>query len=221
MIITIDGPAGVGKGTLSQNLVKSYNFKYLDTGTLFRAIGLCLLNDKTVTEDNLKEKAIYYAKNLDFEFTFDFKCILFKEDVSIKIRSAEAGEYASKVGVIAEVRTLLEKYQKTFAQKYKSNGVILDGRDCGRNVIPEAEVKLFLDCPAEIRAQRRLLQLKELNINSDYDSLLNKIIQRDKQDRERTINPMKPAEDAIFMDTSKYSIEEMTNKVSEYINQFI
>ena len=118
MIIAIDGPAGAGKGTLAQNLVAKYGFRYLDTGALFRAVGLCLLNDESLNEENLEVKAIFYSKNLNFDFTKDFKIMLDGEEVSSDIRSVETGAMASKIATIPQVRENLDDFQKNFAKKF-------------------------------------------------------------------------------------------------------
>lgn len=218
MIVTIDGTAGVGKGTLAEGIVKKYNFKFLDTGALFRTVAYFLLQDQSLTEDNIEIKAIFYSKNLNIEFTKDFKLISNGIDITKEIRTPEAGDMASKIAVILEVRENLNQFQKHFAEKYRSKGVILDGRDIGTFVCPDAPVKFFLDCPAEVRAKRRVEQLKDMNIKSNYNDILKGIQERDHRDRNRKIRPLKPAKDAIIIDTSINSIENVLKIASKKID---
>lgn len=219
MIIAIDGPAGAGKGTLAQNLVEKYHFRYLDTGALFRAVGLCLLQDTSLTEENLEIKAIFYSKNLDFDFTKDFKIMLNGQDVTSKIRDTETGAMASKVATMPAVRLNLDDFQKNFARKYRAKGVILDGRDIGTFIAPEAPIKIFLDCAPEVRAERRVQQLEEMGKTGEYDDILNNIITRDNSDRNRAVRPLKPAVDSISINTCENSIDDVLTIVSNRIEE--
>lgn len=221
MIITIDGPAGAGKGTLAQNLVKKYHFRYLDTGALFRAVALCLINDQTLNDENFELKAEFYSKNMDFKFTKYFCIILNGEDVTDKIRDPEVGAMASKIATIAQVRINLDDFQRTFANMYKAKGVILDGRDIGTFIAPDAPVKVFLDCDAELRAARRVEQLEDIGKPAKYDDILKNIIQRDLTDRTREVRPMIPANDAIIIDTGENSISDVVTIVSKKIDPLI
>ena len=218
MIIAIDGPAGAGKGTLAQNLVKKYKFHYLDTGALFRAVSLYLLDDKSVTEDNLEMKAVFYSSNMNFEFTRTFDILLDNKDVTKRIRDVSTSSMASKIATFPKVRENLDKFQKDFAAKYASKGVILDGRDMGTFIVPHADVKIFLDCPAQVRAKRRVSQLKEMNKKANYDEILANIQERDNTDRNREIRPMVPADDAIAINTSEHSIDKVLELVSQLID---
>tara|TARA_Y100001960_G_scaffold334048_1_gene444163 strand:- start:486 stop:1178 length:693 start_codon:yes stop_codon:yes gene_type:complete len=219
MIIAIDGPAGAGKGTLAQNLVAKYGFRYLDTGALFRAVGLCLLQDETLTDENLEIKAIFNSKNLDFDFTREFNIILNGKDVTSEIRNPETGAMASKIATIPEVRINLDEFQKHFAKKYRSKGVILDGRDIGTFIAPDAPVKIFLDCAPEVRAKRRVEQLKEIGKEKSYDEMLENIITRDHTDRNRAIRPLKPAVDSISINTCENEIDDVLTIVSSRIEE--
>lgn len=219
MIITIDGTAGVGKGTLAAELVKKYNFKFLDTGALFRTVAYCLLQDKSLNDDNLEMKAIFYSKNLNIEFTSDFRLLMDGIDISKEIRTPEAGDMASKIAVIPELRVNLTKFPKDFANKYRAKGVILDGRDTGVSVCPDAPIKFFLECPAETRASRRVAQLEEMGIKASFGDILKGIIERDDRDKNRKVSPLRPAEDAIIIDTSKHSAEEVGRIAASYVEK--
>jgi len=220
MIIAIDGASGSGKGTLAQNLVKKFGFHYLDTGALFRAVGLCVIKDNSINDDNFNEKAIYHAQNLDFVFTNDFKVLLNNEDVSNIVRSPEVGQTASKVSAIPEVRLALDDFQQTFAQtNSKKGGAVLDGRDIGTFIAPNAEVKFFLECPAEARAQRRVDQLAEINQTASFDEILKGIIERDARDTNREVRPLKAAKDAIIINTFDNNISQVLDNASKYIEK--
>jgi len=221
MIIAIDGPAGAGKGTLAQNLVAKYGFRYLDTGALFRAVALCLLKDEYLTDDNLELKAIFYAKNLEFDFTRDFRITLEGIDVTNIIRSPETGAMASKIATIHQVRLNLDEFQKNFAKKYRSKGVILDGRDIGTFIAPDAPIKVFLDCSPEVRAERRVTQLEESGTQANYDDILASIKKRDDTDRSREVRPMIPAIDSIKINTCENSIGDVVIIVSNYIDTIL
>ncbi|HAG52838.1 MAG TPA: (d)CMP kinase [Alphaproteobacteria bacterium] len=221
MIIAIDGPAGAGKGTLAQNLVSKYGFRYLDTGALFRAVALCLIKDEYLTKDNLELKAIFYAKNLDFDFTRDFKITLEGIDVTNIIRNPETGAMASKIATIPQVRVNLDEFQKNFAKKYRAKGVILDGRDMGTFIAPDAPVKVFLDCAPEVRAKRRVEQLEGMGQQANYQEILDGIIKRDTTDRTRDVRPMVPAIDSIKINTCENSIDDVVIIVSNYIDSIL
>lgn len=218
MIIAIDGPAGAGKGTLAENLVKKYNFRYLDTGALFRAVALCLIQDQSLTEENLEIKAIFYSKNLDFDFTRSFTILLNGEDVTSKIRDTATGAMASKVATMPQVRINLDDFQKDFARKYRAKGVILDGRDMGTFIVPDAPVKVFLDCAPEVRAKRRVEQLEQMGKSGEYEDILDNIITRDNTDRNRAVRPLKPAVDSISINTCENSIDDVLTIVSQRID---
>ncbi|MCP4356342.1 MAG: (d)CMP kinase [Proteobacteria bacterium] len=219
MIIAIDGSSGVGKGTLAHNLVQKYRFKFLDTGALFRVVSLCVLKGDASTNENFESKAIFYSETLDFDFTKDFRVILNNKDVTQQIRSPEVDSIVAKVAAIPEVRINLDQYQKDFANRYHAEGVILDGRDIGTFITPHAEVKLFLDCPAEIKAKRRVSQFAEAGKAVDYSTVLKSIVERDQKDRERKVRPLIPATDAVLIDTSKHSIDHVLKIASSYIDE--
>jgi len=211
MIIAIDGPAGVGKGTLAKKLATHYNMHYLDTGTLYRAVGLSLIS-AGIPADNA-EAAAQAAQQLDFTFKpvdGHFKAFIGQRDITNDLRTLEVGKAASVVSSTPAVRQALKDFQTRFAAtKSADGGVILDGRDIGTVICPHAEVKFFLDAKPEIRAQRRLKELREAGREAVYEDVLAEIVDRDDRDRNRSDAPLKAADDAILLDTSDLSIEKV------------
>lgn len=183
--IAVDGPAAAGKGTLSKRLAQETGFAYLDTGLLYRATGF-----KTLQGFN----AIEAAESLVPE---DF--------LNPELRSAEVGQAGSIVSAIPEVRKVLFDQQRRFARQ--TGGAILDGRDIGTNICPEAEVKFFVTASPEARAKRRMNELKDTSMT--FENMLADIVARDERDSSRATNPLRPAEDAILLDTSKMSIQDV------------
>ncbi|ANP37520.1 cytidylate kinase [Phaeobacter gallaeciensis] len=183
--IAIDGPAAAGKGTISKAVAAHFGFAHLDTGLLYRAVGARVLaGDKP-----LEAAQSLVAADLEAE----------------GLRTAEVAQAASKVAVIAEVRQALVDFQRSFARR--AGGAVLDGRDIGTVICPDAEAKLFVTASAEVRARRRFLELSENGSDSDYDTVLADVKARDERDMNRSEAPLKPADDAVVIDTSDLSIE--------------
>ncbi len=207
-VITVDGPSGVGKGTISHLLASHFGFHFLDSGALYRLTALAALNHGVDFSDEEAVAAI--AANLDVAFLPDdaggVKVMLENQDVSTDIRSETAGNNASKVAVLPAVRAALLQRQRDFA---KAPGLIADGRDMGTTVFPQASVKLFLTASAEVRAERRYKQLIEKGLSANLRGLVEEIQQRDERDRSRSASPLRPADDAVTLDTSSKSIEEV------------
>ena len=206
MIITIDGPAAAGKGTLAQQLAEKYRLAYFDTGMVYRAVGLELLNAGLVPDDEAAaEKA---ARSL----TFAKMHLLSRQP---EFRSAAGGQAASKVAAIPEVRKILLKMQQDFALNPKSpegenmDGVVYDGRDTGTVVCPGADIKFFITASPEVRAMRRHKEYLQKGMASDYDDVLAQTKERDQRDSPRASAPLKPAEDAVIIDTSSMDIAEV------------
>lgn len=214
MIITIDGPAAAGKGTLSAYLSKHYKLAYFDTGMVYRAVGLDMVLQKLNVEDESVAEKI--AKSLTFE-----KMMALSKHPDF--RSDIGGSAASKVSALPKVRAALLKMQQDFALKpvfadgTPANGVIYDGRDTGTVVCPNADIKLFVTASSEVRARRRFEEFKAKGIDTTYEKVLTDMIARDKRDQERASAPLKPADDAIFMDTSNMSAEEEINAAIKII----
>ena len=206
-VITVDGPSGAGKGTVAKLLAEQLKFKILDSGALYRLTGL-LVNRAGNGFDNEIEAA-ELASSMQVEFTVD-GVILNGEDVSLAIRTESAGNDASKVAAMPAVRAALLDWQKTFA---KMPGLIADGRDMGTTVFPQAPLKIFLTASAEERAQRRHKQLNEKGISSNIAALAVEIAERDERDRTRATSPLVPADDAIVIDSTSLSIDEVVQQI--------
>lgn len=206
-VITVDGPSGAGKGTVAKLLAEQLKFKILDSGALYRLTGL-LVNRAGNGFDNEIEAA-ELASSMQVEFTVD-GVILNGEDVSLAIRTESAGNDASKVAAMPAVRAALLDWQKAFA---KMPGLIADGRDMGTTVFPQAPLKIFLTASAEERAQRRHKQLNEKGISSNIAALAVEIAERDERDRTRATSPLVPADDAIVIDSTSLSIDEVVQQI--------
>ncbi len=217
MKIAIDGPAGAGKSTIAKAAAKELGFLYIDTGAMYRAIGLKALSMKL-------EKDIDIAKmtgETDIEITLlpdGQHIILDGSDVTDKIRTPEVSMAASRVSAIGEVRKTLVELQRKIAGK---NDVIMDGRDIGTVVLPEAEVKLFLTASAEDRAQRRYEEMLQKGEKPDYESVLEDMKKRDYNDSHRAVSPLKAAEDAYIMDTTGNTLEKSVKMVTDYIKEAV
>ncbi|NHN36608.1 (d)CMP kinase [Pseudomaricurvus alcaniphilus] len=210
MIITIDGPSGVGKGTVGQKLADKLGFHLLDSGALYRLTALAAERQKV---DFADEKALAkVARELDvvFEPGDKIKYLLAGEDVSDAIRQEDVGMNASRVGASEQVREALLQLQRNFA---RAPGLVADGRDMGTTVFPGASLKIFLSATAEERARRRIKQLQAAGQAVDAEQILKDIKIRDKQDRERLISPLKPADDAIEIDTTSMSVQQVLDVV--------
>ena len=206
-VITVDGPSGAGKGTVAKLLAEQLQFKILDSGALYRLTGL-LVNRAGNGFDN-EAQAAERASSMQVEFTAD-GVILNGEDVSLAIRTESAGNDASKVAAMPAVRAALLDWQKAFA---KMPGLIADGRDMGTTVFPQAPLKIFLTASAEERAQRRHKQLNEKGISSSIAALAAEIAERDERDRTRATSPLVPADDAIVIDSTSLSIDEVVQHI--------
>lgn len=195
-VIAIDGPAAAGKGTLAKKIAAHYAYAYLDTGSLYRAVGVAVMAQGLAASD--EPAAIRAAQSLDAT-KIDQKAI----------RTAEAGEAASVVAVMPAVRAAILQFQRDFATNPPNGakGAVLDGRDIGTVVCPEADVKIFVTASAEIRANRRFLELKTSGSTISEAQVLEDTRERDRRDAERTLSPMRPAADAHLLDTSNLSIE--------------
>lgn len=218
MIITIDGPSGSGKGTLAAKLAQHYGYHLLDSGAIYRLLGLALHQANLLDKlDGQLEQAVEVAEHLDIEFKNTADGVLTYlngENVSHLIRNEQVGGYASKVAVIPELRTALLTRQQNFAQ---GQGVVADGRDMGTVVFPNAQVKIYLTASAESRAERRFKQLQNAGQNANIDEILAQIQERDKRDMERSTAPLKPADDALIIDSSHLSIDEVFAQMVNYI----
>ena len=216
-IITVDGPSGAGKGTLCYALAEKLGYALLDSGAIYRVTALAALQRKT---DLTNESALAeLARHLDIQFipqNGEVNILLAGMNVSHLIRTQEVADAASKVAVFPEVRSALLQLQQDFA---KNDGLIADGRDMGTVVFPNAQVKLFLDASAEERAKRRYKQLQNKGINGNFEQILAEIKERDFRDRNREVAPLKPAYDALLLDSTTLSIGEVTDQALAYIQE--
>ncbi|NRA70625.1 MAG: (d)CMP kinase [Gammaproteobacteria bacterium] len=213
-IITIDGPSGAGKGTIARLLADKLGWQLLDSGAIYRVLALAALHHN-VELDN-EDALTPLAGHLDVRFTSDdasIKVILEGEDVSREIRSEKIGNAASKVAAFPRVREALLRRQRAF---HTDQGLVADGRDMGTIVFPNAPIKLFLTASAEERAQRRFIQLQEKGFDANIQSLLSEINERDERDRNRKVAPLVPADDALMVDSTGMSIDEVLAKVIDY-----
>lgn len=218
-IITVDGPSGAGKGTLCHALAEKLGFDFLDSGAIYRITALAAVKSGTALDD--EDSLAEIGRNLDVKFIpkdGEVNVILNGENVGDQIRTAEAGQNASKVAVFPKVREALLQRQRDFSS---DRGLIADGRDMGTVVFPEAQVKLFLDASAEERTKRRVKQLQEKGFNANFDEILAEIKERDYRDRNRAVAPLVPAKDALLLDSTDLSIDEVIEQALNHISQYI
>ncbi len=210
--IAIDGPAGAGKSTIAKLAAKQLEFIYVDTGALYRAIGLCAYRNNIDSHD--AESILKMLENIKVELAFNDKkeqiVLLNGEDVSGLIRTPEISMYASDVSAIPQVRAFLLELQRNMA---KTNNVIMDGRDIGTVVLPDAKIKIFLTASAQVRAKRRYDELVEKGMDVKYEDILSDVITRDYNDSHREIAPLKPADDSIIVDTSDLDLQQSVDKL--------
>ena len=212
-IVAVDGPAGSGKSTISKIVAKEYNLTYLDTGAMYRMVALCSLN-KNVDLKNI-DAVVEMLKDIKIDIDGD-KFILNGVDVSEEIRTPKVTAIVSDVAAIKEVRVKLVDLQREVSQGKK---VILDGRDIGTVVFPNAHLKVFLIASAEERANRRLKEYREKGIDISFQEVLESIKNRDHIDSTREESPLKKAEDATEVDTSSKTIEEVCKRISDLIEE--
>lgn len=207
LVIAIDGPSASGKGTLARRLARALDLAHLDTGAIYRAVGSKLLREGADPEDEAQAVAAARA--------------LRPEDLDAPgLRTEAVGEAASIVAAIPEVRAALIEFQRSFAASPPDGkkGAVLDGRDVGTVICPEAQIKLYLVADEAERARRRALELRERGEPADEAKILAQIHERDARDRERPVAPLKPAEDADLLDTTNLDIEAAFNRAIELVN---
>lgn len=213
--VAIDGPSGAGKSTIARTAAKKLGFIYVDTGALYRTIGLYVLRQGF---DALNaDEVINLLKNINIELKYvnDNQCVYLNgEDVSEQIRTPEISVFASRVSVIPKVREFLLDMQRNIA---KNNNVIMDGRDIGTVILPNAQVKIFLTASAQKRAERRYKELCEKGIQTSLEEVLKDMIQRDEKDSSRPIAPLKKADDAVLLDTSDLTLSQSIDAIIDII----
>ncbi|MBY6197478.1 (d)CMP kinase [Vibrio hangzhouensis] len=214
-VITVDGPSGAGKGTLCMLLAEKLGYHLLDSGAIYRVLALAAIHHGVDLES--EDALVPLAMHLDVQFIAEgdlVKVILEGEDVSGELRKEETGNAASKIAALPRVREALLRRQRAFNVE---PGLVADGRDMGTVVFPEAPVKIFLDASAEERAQRRFKQLQLKGLDVRFDDLLSEIEERDYRDRNRTVAPLRPADDALVLDSTSLNIEQVLEKALQYI----
>lgn len=216
--IAIDGPAGAGKSTISKSAAKKLGFIYIDTGALYRTVGLAATRANVEPVEG-KEVDELLSK-INVELTFNDKgeqiVLLDKEDVSGLIRTPEVSMTASKISAIPSVRAYLLDLQRNMAKK---DNVIMDGRDIGTVVLPNADVKIFLTATPEARAERRYKELIEKGMDVKYEDILNDVKTRDYNDSHREIAPLKQADDAVLADTTEIGLQESIDLIIKIIKE--
>ncbi len=216
--IAVDGPSGAGKSTLARAIASKYKFIYVDTGAIYRTVGLAAQYAKVDSKD--KEGIIAILPDIKIEMCYDDegvqRMLLGGKDVSAEIRTPLSSIYASDVSAIPEVRAFLMDMQRDMAKKYS---VIMDGRDIGTVVLPDADVKIFLTADARARAQRRFLELEQKGIPTPFDEVLRDIEYRDAQDSSRAAAPLKAADDALVLDNTNLSFDESVEAACRIIKE--
>ena len=214
-VLTIDGPSGSGKGTLAQRMAAELGWHYLDSGALYRVLAQAALQAEIDLADESALTELAATLPVTFEVEADKLTVLLNDqDVSLLIRSEQAGNAASKVAAIPAVRSALLQRQRDFRQ---TPGLVTDGRDMGTVVFPDAPFKVYLTASAEVRASRRYKQLKEKGIDSNLADLIKEITERDERDQQRDVAPLKPAADAIILDSTALGIDAVFQRVSELV----
>lgn len=217
--VAIDGPAGAGKSTIARAVADELGFIYVDTGALYRTIGLsCIENNIDISD---ADAVFSVLSKTDINIVFlngEQRVLLNDKDVSEKIRTEQISMAASTVSAIPEVRKFLLDLQRGFA---KTDNVIMDGRDIGTVVLPNAQVKIFLTASPEKRAERRFKQLAEKGIDAEYDDILSDIIKRDYNDSHRKTAPLKPAENSVIIDTTTLTLEQSIKKIADTVKEKI
>lgn len=218
--VAIDGPAGAGKSTIAKAAAKELGFIYVDTGALYRTVGVNALRNKVNMESDEDIASVLPSTQVQLKFVDgEQRMYLNGEDVSSEIRLPEASMAASRVSAVPKVREFLFDLQRDLAKK---NNCIMDGRDIGTVVLPDAKVKIFLTASPECRADRRYKELCQKGVEVNYDDVLSDIVKRDYNDSHRAVAPLKPAEDSVYLDTSELdlqqSIDAVINIIKEKIN---
>lgn len=215
--IAIDGPSGAGKSTMARLLAKQLRFVYVDTGAMYRAVGL--FAQRAGLEEGEIEKIVPMLEKIQINIQYiqgEQRIFLNGEDVSEAIRTEKSGRYASAVSALPAVRQFLLGLQRRLAE---NENVIMDGRDIGTVILPQAQVKIFLTASPEERARRRFAELREKGQPADYDQVYQDLLERDRRDSQRAAAPLRPAEDAETLDATAYSLEETLERLKQIVRE--
>lgn len=219
MLIAIDGTAGTGKSTVGKAVAAKLGYGFLSTGEMYRALAYKVFEKNIVPEDH--DAVLTTARALRFTFVRQpdatLKMYVDGDYLGDKLHLEEVGNVASRVSTNGEARRVLTEKMRAVGE---DGGVVMEGRDVGTVVFPDAEMKFYLDASAEERAKRRVLQLKAAGEKADYDQILKLIEERDWRDSHRAVSPLKPAEDAVIIDTSKLNLQQVTDAVLEKIQHY-
>ena len=213
MQIAIDGPAGSGKSTISKIIARKLGILYLDTGAMYRGITWGVIDEKINFDD--VDRVVAFAKKNPIRF-IENKLILGDRDISDFIRTPEIGKWVSVLAAIPEIRKMLAKNQQAIANK---QSVIMDGRDIGTVILPQADYKFYLDASLEARTNRRLLEFEKQNVKINYEDVFEDLRQRDENDKNRSVAPLVCAPDAKRIDTSKKNIDEVVSLILDCIKR--
>ncbi len=217
--IAIDGPAGAGKSTVAKGLAKKLGYIYVDTGALYRAIGVYAMRHGVNTKDAEGVGSLLPEIRIELKFVDGTqKVFLCDEDVSEAIRTPDASMAASNVSAIPSVRAFLLDLQRDIAKK---NNCLMDGRDIGTVVLPDAQIKIFMTADVEERAMRRYKELQEKGIEDTFEQVIEEMKVRDFQDSNRPIAPLKPAEDSIIFDSTGHTLQQSVDELSDIIGEKI
>lgn len=209
--IAIDGPAGAGKSTIAKKIAKELGFIYVDTGAMYRAMALHILRKGISPEDSEAISRACEDADITIQYLGGEQVVMLNgENVNGQIRTEEVGNMASASSVNGDVRKKLVSLQQSLA---KTADVVMDGRDIGTCVLPDADVKVYLTASSKVRAKRRYDELTAKGVSCDFDQIEKDIIERDERDMKREISPLKQAEDAVYLDSSDLSVEEVTAKI--------
>lgn len=218
--IAIDGPAGAGKSTLARELARELGYLYVDTGAMYRAVAYKALQaGLDIEKEEDRQRIAEIAAQVEFQFEWQddqFRLLVDGEDVTEAVRTPEVERLSSPVSAIPEVRAELVAAQKALAEV---DGIVMEGRDIGTVVMPDADLKIFLVASPEERARRRWRQQRERGISRPYEAVLAETIERDRRDSTRAINPLKPAEDAVVLDDTHLNRREMLAKALELVEE--
>jgi len=215
--IAIDGPAGAGKSTIAKRVASNLGYIYVDTGAMYRAMALFFIRKGITAEETDRISSECQNADISISYIDGTQVVLLDgENVNGFIRTEEVGNMASATSVNGDVRKKLVELQQKLASK---ENVVMDGRDIGTVVLPDAKVKVYLTASSEVRAQRRYLELQEKGVEADIKKIEEDIIERDKRDMTREISPLKQADDAILLDSSYMTIEEVVNKIMSLVKE--
>lgn len=218
-VIAIDGEAGTGKSTLAKNIAQKYNITYIDTGAMYRCVTLACLNNGIEPDNNVGVEQVLKDIKINFKRENDTaKVILNDEDVTEEIRTPRVDSYVAKFAALKSVRDKMTPLQREMG---KTQNVIMEGRDIGTVVFPDAKVKIYLDCTEEERAMRRYKQNLEKGIKSTYEDVLTNIRERHKLETQREIAPLVKAEDAVLIDTTNLNLQEVEDLIMKIVKEKI